>query len=127
MEFYYLRWRFEYADGKPAKYGMWSQPSVSVRDTAAFCSKENLALAMIEGRHAVTREDKIMAVVPGADYCNHQWMAESNFSPFGHGGRLQQNIIGMKIQARDEEITVFASGEVRREARASGHLNLAAY
>jgi len=121
--YYLLRWRFEYSDGKPPKYGMWSQPAVSEKDTAAFTSKANLAFAMIEGRHSITRVDSILAVVPGADYCNHQWIAEAHFSPFGNGGQLQQNIIGMKLQSRYDETSVLASGVVTQDARTTEDMN----
>jgi hypothetical protein len=114
--FYLLRWRFEYADGKAPKYGMWSHPGKSPVDMAAFQTKANLAFAMIEGRHSVSREDKILAVCPGDDFCNFQWVAEAHFNPFG-GGVTQQNVVGMKLVSRYDEVTVFASGRVTQDAR----------
>lgn len=128
--FYLLRWRFEYSDGKPPRYGMWSQPAVNPNETAAFTNKQNLAFAMIEGRHSITREDKIFAATEGANFCNFQWVAEAHFFPFGgSGGQLQQNVIGMKLITRYEEISVFASGEILQDARSieDQKVNLAAY
>jgi hypothetical protein len=113
---YLLRWRFEYADGKATKYGMWSHPGASPADMAVYQTKQGLALAMIEGRHSATKEDKILAVCPGDDFCNFQWVAEAHFNPFG-GGVTQQNVVGMKLVSRYDEVTVFASGRVTQDAR----------
>ena len=113
--FYLLRWRFDYAT-RPAKYGMWSQPAVLESDTAAFCPKDGLVRAAIEGRHSITREDKIIAACDGQDFVNFQWVAEAHFNPFG-GGITQQNVVGLKLVTSQNETTVFASGKVVQDER----------
>jgi hypothetical protein len=122
-----LRWRFEYADGKAPRIGPWSRSSKDPKEMAAFVSKENLAFAMIEGEDQASWETEPLAVCAGADFCNFEWIAQASFQ--SSGGTLPGQIIGLKIRARSETISVLTDGSLNKAERSDDDMkmNLAAY
>ncbi len=108
---YLLRWRFDYFDTKPPKYGMWSRPAVLLSDMAAFISKENLRVASIEAKHVETREVISLAECEGCDFVNFQWIAQVRYN-IGIGTQNSQ-LIGLKLVTRDTSIEVYPSGDIK--------------
>ena len=94
---------------------------------AAFVSKENLAFAMIEGEDRASWETEPLAVCAGADFCNFEWIAQASFQ--SSGGTLPGQIIGLKIRARSETISVLTDGSLNKAERSDDDMkmNLAGY
>jgi hypothetical protein len=117
---YLLRWRFTYSDHKPDKHGLWLD-SGGPETMAAFTSKENLAVAMIEGRDLVTRTNKVMWEVPGDDFVNFEFLGAVSVPGLGVKGSvtLAPKILGARARlvTRDKISTVFVSGRTKQEDR----------
>lgn len=127
MACYRLRWRFEYADGKPPRVGHWSRSSKDPDEMAAFVSKENLAFALIEGEDMTTWEVKTLASCYGPDFCNFEWIAGAAYG-LGSGYTFHE-LIGLKIRGRDKTTSVYYDGSVFEADRseADKQLHLAGY
>lgn len=114
---YLLRWRFHWFD-RPSKFGMWSHPGEQkdLATKAWYHNKEGLILAVIEGKDVVTREVKVLVECPGQDYRNFQWVALASVVPgaLAGGGSVTPltRIGGLKVQTRNEEITVMDDGSI---------------
>ncbi len=114
-----FRWRFEYWDGKSPKIGGW-HPATRVEDMASSASKTNLARAVVEGKHFLTREVKVFAEVIGEDFINFEHLAVCVIS----NGRMINHVYGMRIQARTCIFSCFENGDVKYEARQLGENHL---
>ncbi len=112
-----LRWRFDYSDDKPARYGLWSRSSRNPIDMAAFVNKENLRRASIEAKNFVNRDDvRILAECDGWDFVNFQWMAEARVSS-ADSRVTGHRLIGLKLVTRDWFFLVFRDGTMQKVPR----------
>jgi hypothetical protein len=127
---YLLRWRYEWAD-RPTKFGMWSnQGSQDDLSTKAWChNHEGLVSAIIEAKNIETREVKPVVRVPGQDFRNFQWLAVASVPMSVAGGKLQpmSQVVGLKIQTRDEEVSVYDDGTLHRAPFEAHNINFATY
>lgn len=118
-----LRWRFEYSDGKPAKYGMWDYGTQeSTWGSAHMQSKNNLLFAIIEAENCERNDVQQPVVCDGPDFCN----IETFGTVFVHYKKdkdgmevmtQEQVIDGMALVTRNKRFKVFCSGPVVVEDR----------
>ncbi len=114
-----IRWKFEYFDGKPNKFGAWNSMG-SDKSTWAWCaSKENLKYAIIEEKDFITRVIKERVRVDGYNFINFNWLAGTSFQPFSQIQEAKQPgyIIGLSLTTIDEVITVGIDGKISRRFR----------
>ena len=116
-DYYRLRWRFDYSDHKPSKYGMWSRDPDNPNEKACFQSKDNLRRAVIEGKHIRTFEIVTLAECDGWDFCNFQWMAEFRARANDIAGTAFCRHVGLKIVTRECWIEVGFHGGVNKIPR----------
>lgn len=129
-----LRWRFEYSDGKPTKYGIWNWASEHEADQAWQVNKENLLYAMIEGQNPYNKgEKKILAVCEGSNFVNFQWIATAPISlgtvkAFG-SQTTKGMIVGLMMVTREDKLSIFCSGqaEIKKHGQDFGNRNLAGF
>lgn len=118
---YLLRWRFEYADGKPARYGMWSTPANKADfDSQAWTqNKGAIARAMVEGKDIRTKEVKVLLDCPGVDFVNFEWNALAAFNPYSIGGACipRTTLAGLQIRSRYAITSVDETGFVEAKPR----------
>jgi len=112
-----LRWRFEYADAKPAKYGIWdyTDGDKHPENSAWAVSKENLLYAVIESECLRTHEITRVIECKGADFCNFAWVAAQPFT--GSGEMPAPRILGLQLVSRDFRTTAFYDGTTRMAER----------
>lgn len=114
-----LRWRFEFTGNRPAKYGKWSSPGNSPELQAWNKNKEGVARACIEGKDVETGASCVLVDIPGQDFVNFQWIASASTPGMFNGSiRPVHQLLGLKIVARDTEISVMADGAVYENKRA---------
>ncbi len=112
-----LRWRFEYSDGHPTKYGMWSKPG-DRKDLSsqAWAQKQtNISRACIEAKRVDSTAPEIVAFCSGDQFVNFQWMAEFVSSMAGGAGR--HVLCGLKLLTADKSVSVHGNGSVTVEDR----------
>lgn len=129
-----LRWKFDYSDTKPSRKGMWDKSGDNPIDQAWSQSKENLLYARIEGKNIITRETKVLAEVPGYDFCNFEWFATAASSQAIaalKAGQLKTQIqgtnIGLIIVTRNKRIYVMCNGIINEEIRQDKNFNFASF
>jgi len=126
-----LRWRFDYSDHKPTKYGMWSHPGEFDTEKAWCQSKENLLVAHIEGKNFVTREIVLLASCPGPDFVNFQWIAGAVQRGLRVSGskKLPWRVIGLMLVTRSQKTKIYDNGMVETEDHNIdyGRINLAGF
>jgi len=81
-------------------------PAYLESDMAARQLREGLVRAAIEAQCVITDEVSTVAECDGWDFVNFKWVSETFGAPVYY-----QKIIGLTIVTRDEELTVFVSGE----------------
>lgn len=124
---YLLRWRFEYKDGKPPKYGMWSAaPKKDDYANQAWCHNSNVAFAIVEGKNIATKEVKPVVVCAGDDFVNFEIIALA-LTPALALKRLREKKIteltpptlfaGISLRTRYEVLEVFETGDINRRPR----------
>lgn len=116
---YLLRWRFDFGNGRPEKYGQWSRPATRNEDMAAFVNKDGIVRAAIEGKDIETREVRVLAECDGWDFVNFQWMAEARmgFGAAAPGPLAAHRLVGLKLVTREVELQVNEAGDVHVAAR----------
>jgi len=117
---YRMRWRFEFFTNKKPKYGMWddSGPELDLKTKAWCVNKEYLAFAIVEGKHLVTREHKVLFECAGPDYVNFAWQALAKVRLGGGGTYVPPTkLMGLTLTSRDHITAVYPSGEVMRRIR----------
>lgn len=128
---YDLRWRFEYSDGKPAKYGMWNTPGTFETEQAWCQNKDHLLYAVVEGKHKVTKKIETMVRCPGPEFVNFGWISKAVMSGLGIKGsaKLPSSIIGLQIRGRDRLVDVYIDGSCQEKAHGKdyGKENLAGF
>lgn len=129
---YHLRWRFDFSNGKPSKWGMWDSPGPKGDlATKAWCHNgESLLFASVEGKNRETGHIVTLLQVPGEDYVNFQWDAAAIVNP-GFVGTVTpiHRLVGLRLIARDSEYVVRATGETETVPRseASKLINFATF
>lgn len=118
--YFRLRWRFEFSQGKNAVVGVYDSASDLPRDSAWAINKEHLAYVIIEGENRHTFGLRRLLVCEAAAYVSMQWEAYSKSPSLGlkasHGEfKLQPNISGLSILTREEKITCWTNGTISRE------------
>ena len=113
-----LRWRFDFTDGRPSKYGIWNHPGVGQNDSAQYCNTSNLARACIEGKDILTKEVRIIAECDGYNFCLFKYQAATRFgfnprpSPTGKIP-ARTDLIGLVLVTRDQECLVLTDGSTQ--------------
>jgi hypothetical protein len=112
-EHWFLRWRFEYSDGKSPKFGQWSRHGDFESDQAWSQNKENLLYACVEGKENHTKEMKILHRCVGSDFVNFNWIATATVPGLSITGSVTPipRIVGLMLIDRTHKHQVFASGE----------------
>lgn len=111
-----LRWRFEYASGV-VRCGMWSNPG-GPGNQAWNQNKEGLSYACIEGKHAFTKEEKVLVRCEGHRFRNFQWIA-------GHGvNSSYTEIVGMRLMMDEKAVEVFLDGRCVVQELSEGEKNI---
>jgi hypothetical protein len=110
-EHWFLRWRFEYSDGKPPKYGQWDRHGDFASDQAWSQDKTNLLYACIEAKGSTSREVKVIHRCPGADFVNFNWIATAS-APLNLKGSITPipRIVGLMLIDRKQKHQFFSSG-----------------
>jgi hypothetical protein len=106
-----LRWRFDFSDGRPAKWGGWNYRTQRPEEMAVFVNKEGLTKASVEAEHPETFQILTVAECPGADFVNFAWM--DTWHGNVNGGGSYQKIAGLKMVTRETEVEVYCTGEMR--------------
>lgn len=113
---YRLRWRFQFSDGKPDKYGQWNGSQIA----AWSVNKANILYAVIEGEKIGAWSIHEFVRVPGPMYATCKWVAACGVSTkaVGKYGAIQKagDIVGLTFQTNDEAITVFIDGRIDRRS-----------
>lgn len=117
-----LRWRFDFSDGKPSRFGMWSRPATRREDMAAYVNKTGLTRAAIEAKHIITREIVTVAECDGHDFITFQWLSSARFSGIGHQ-LLSQQVYGLRLVSRDNFYDATVNGALNIVARPEDQKN----
>jgi len=115
--FYRLRWKFFFTNGKLPKTGVWNGTSQLVSDSAFAINKEFMESVSIEAENLVTNEILTLVNCPKSEYASMQWEAYARMPAFfkGNGGTARENISGLSILTSDEKITAWVNGNISRE------------
>lgn len=119
MEFIYLlRWRFDYFDSKPSKFGEWSRHGASPATQAWAQSRENLRRVAIESKHLLTREVKVQCYLDGHRFRNLQWIAMAACPMLPKGEvTLQGTNVGLILSSDEDDYFIFADGRITAKKR----------
>lgn len=111
-EFYLLRWRYDYHDHKPPKYGQWNRHGDQPIDQAWSQDKSNLLRASVEAKNYYTKEITTVCECPGQDFINFKWMAAAR-TPLNPKGRVTvtPSLLGLTLIARNKTTRCFINGE----------------
>lgn len=126
---YLLRWRFDFANNKPSKYGQWSRPATRPEDLAAMVNKDALVRASIEGKDRKTRQIVTIVECDGHDFVNFEWINARHHFCANLGATMIapfHRLLGLKLVTRELKACVFLDGTVlplqRTEAEKKLHL-----
>jgi hypothetical protein len=112
-----LRWVFDYA-GRPPKVGIWDGASELASDGAWAQPKDGLRLARIEAQALDGKEKgeiQTAVCIDGADYAGAEWHAHVRAAALGAPAmNLMPRVHGLSLLSREEKVTVFVDGAVRR-------------
>lgn len=122
---YWLRWRFDYSDGKPSKVGGWLNPGDEKNQhmLAYMQSKENLLRACVEVKNIETNCVAPYAECEGQDFCTFEWVARAAMPAFFKGSvQIGGNVygsavVGLTLVSRNERIRVTIDGQIKRTPR----------
>jgi len=127
---YLVRWRFDYLDGKPTKFGSWSRPAAdNDPSNQAWRHNTKVSRAIVEGKDIRTREVSVLADCRGEDFVNFQWNAVARMNPLAIRGEVVPftQLAGLKIVTRYTTIDVFETGEVFTSPRPEDNYNYATF
>lgn len=123
-KFYLLRWRFDFQTGS-SRFGMWSQPGNIAEAGAWRQTKSGLHIvrAIVEAKHYVKRTTHVLAECSGQDFVMFEWLAFARLNPLGikGSGTPHTTLGGLSIVTREEIVTVFVNGEIKRAPRPDVH------
>lgn len=121
---WHVRWRFEYSDGKPSKYGMWDNGDQSTPwGSASKQSKENLMFAMVEVENRDRNKCLHAVVCSGPDFCNFEWQGTSfvvttvNKNGARSSEATETRIDALVLVTRTQRFKVYRSGVIEVEER----------
>lgn len=124
-----LRWRFDFANNKPSKYGQWSRPATIKNDLAAMVNKEALVRACIEGKDRKTKEITPIVECDGHDFVNFEWVNARHHLVANLGCSMLapfHRLLGLALVTREMKALVLLDGTVlprpRTEAEKKLHL-----
>lgn len=113
-----LRWRFEFANGKAPRTGIWDGTSNNFGDSAAAVDKNGLLRVLIQAEDRLNNVGQMLTLVdcPGQEYASMQWEAYSRLPGFfaGAGITPRAHVSGLSILTTDEKITAWVSGKITR-------------
>lgn len=123
-----IRWRFEYSNGKAAKYGFWTRDSdqKDIKEMASFQPREGLSRVIIERKCKETKKIDTPVHCIGQDYCLFKWVRVARFGFGSIQGvqKLNSQLVGLTLVTRDFEATVLIDGSpVQIEARTKADKN----
>lgn len=110
-----LRWRFEYSNGRPSRYGIWDYSDAKHALGSAFAQpKDNLLYAIIEAENR-DRNRVIHAIVcDGPDYCNFAWEATAYvYSIATSNTQLDTVTNGLTLVSRTHRHTFYRNGNFK--------------
>jgi len=126
---YLLRWRFDFANNKPTKYGQWSRPATIQSDMAAMVNKEGLIRASIEGKDRTTKDVLTILECDGHDFVNFEWVNARHYFVSNLGASMIapfHRLLGLALVTREFKTLVLLDGTVhprpRTEAEKKLHL-----
>lgn len=113
-----LRWRFDYSDSKPSKFGYWMNSGDDDHGKASLQDKTNLLRACIEGKDIKTRKTICLTECDGHEFVNFQWLAycHANINIKGTV-KLPTMLVGMAMITTDYKILVYSDGRINVEKR----------
>lgn len=116
---YRLRWRYEFKDGRPPKYGQWSNPGDIDKEGSWRVNKDNLSRAAVESECQRTWQEKTVAECEGWDFVNFEWMAVAAVPGFSNQMTIHPRgqIVGLTLVTRDLQLACFINGEQAVRAR----------
>lgn len=115
---WWLRWRFEFADGT-SRIGVWNLASEHPADKAANVNKEGMIAAVIEGKNTATKEIKRFFECTRNEYIGCRGEAYTRVSRvIGLRGKIKprENVSGITFVLEDREVTVWVNGTVKQKA-----------
>ena len=112
-ETWLLRWKFEYNDHKPTKFGQWNKYGNHPTDFAWAQPKSNLLRAVIEGKNYYTREISTFAECPGHAFLNFQWVGGTQIPLKPKGGKVirQPTVLGLTLLTPTRSYTFYINGK----------------
>lgn len=109
-----LRWRFDFSDTKPSRFGDWGiAHSHDPSKMAAYVNKENLTRACVEALNPWTQEILPLVQCDGHEFVNFKWMAEVRANDCG----IKHTLVGMMLVTRLQQISVLNTGEILVDER----------
>ncbi len=116
---YRLRWRFEFSDGRPPKYGQWSNPGNIETDGAWRVNKSNLSRAAVEAECLRTFNITTLAECDGWDFVNFEWQAVASMPGFLGVEAISPRgeIVGLTLVTRELQLVCFINGDQAVKAR----------
>lgn len=111
----WVRWRFDYANYKPTKYGLWCQ-SGDMEHQAWCTNKDMLLRATIEQKDMRTQLTTDVVSCAGQDFVNFRWQKIDIWN--GQVGTLPGCIVGLIMVTRDWEYRALVDGKTQKRRRA---------
>lgn len=116
-----LRWRFDFFDSKPARYGIWNHAGTSELDYAWCVNKTNLLRASIESKCIVNNTIRPVVEVDGPEFVNFKWVGCVKM-PINFKNKIKKQTcspinVGLTLVNREHEITFFIDGQLKIEER----------
>lgn len=116
---YRIRPALEFLKGR-RWYGMWDNPPATddVANLISAQDRAGLVYACIDVKNWVTKEVKTVVRCARADYVQHRWVFCAPSPSIGLKGGVRLNnafVQGLTIVTRDEKVTIFVDGSIKRE------------
>jgi len=113
---YYLRWRLDFKDHRPTRFGIWDRPGKG-SDNVQYCNTTNLLRASIEGKDVFTNEIRTIADCDGHHFCLFRYKAACHIGlkMSRHQSRIptRTEIVGLVLVTTDIETLISNNGEVQ--------------
>lgn len=106
---YRLRWRFEYSDGKPDKWGIWNHDEECSPYGATLTDKTNLLFAHIEAEPIDGSEETKKVVTCAGPDLRHVGIVMT--ARVSDDLQYQQRFfVGLKLTTTKEQVTAYVDG-----------------
>lgn len=123
---FWIRWRFDYPNKTVC--GIWnnSGDEKTGANQAWNQNKEGLVRAVIERKDIRTDEIKAVAICPGQEYRNMQWVGAVSLNPFavGKAQTHKPRLCGLRLLARDTAIEVYGDGSIKQRPLTDSEKNI---